>query len=164
MADKKIQAIMIVEVAGRPAGYVKEGLETHLLRLDQMPDVEVISKSLSEPKRIEHQEEAYVCFAEIEFRISTLQRLMDLVFDFMPSSIEIIEPGRVELDSQEATMLINNLAGRLHRYDEIAKIAQFKIKQLSEKLNAIQTQSKQVVEEKEKPKKLAKKTKKKTKT
>jgi len=151
MAEKKIQAIMIVEVAGRPAEYVKEGLETHTARLNQMPDVEVISKTLSEPKKIEHQEEAYVCFAEIEFSVPTFQRLMDLVFDFMPSSIEILEPGRIEMDSQEATMFVNNLAGRLHRYDEIAKIAQFKIKQLSEQLVEVKKQ------ETEKPKKKAKK-------
>jgi len=134
MAEKQIQAVMIVEVAGRPAEYVKQSLETHIGRLNQMQDLEVISKNLSEPKKIEHQEEAYVCFAEIEFKVQTFQKILDLIFDFMPSSIEIINPGRIEMASQEATMFINNLSGRLHRYDEIAKIAQFKIKQLNEQM------------------------------
>lgn len=140
MADKKIEAIMIVEVAGRPANYVREGLETHVSRLDQMKDIEVIRRTFSEPKKIEHQEEAYVCFAEIEVAVTNFQRLLDLVFDFMPSSIEIIEPGRIDLDSQEATMFVNNLAGRLHRYDEIAKIAQFKIKELNMQLEQLKNQ------------------------
>jgi hypothetical protein len=140
MAERKITAIIIVEVAGRPSDYVLGGLETHVSRLNEMKDIEVIKKTFSEPKRIEHQEEAYVCFAEIEIRVNSFQKLLDLVFDFMPSSIEITEPGRLEMDSQEATMFVNNLAGRLHRYDEIAKIAQFKIKQLTDELTSIKNQ------------------------
>lgn len=161
MAEKKIRAIMIVEVAGRPAEYVREGLETHVSRLNEMKDVEVISKTFSEPKRIEHKEEAYSCFSEIEFEVPTFQRLLDLVFDFMPSSIEIIHPGRIEMDSQEATMFINNMAGRLHRYDEIAKIAQFKIKQLTDQLTikSKEEQEKPKTEKKSKPKKAEKKSK-----
>ena len=151
MAEKKIQAIMIVEVAGRPGEYVKKGLETHLLRLDQIEDLEIISKTISEPKKLENQEEAYVCFSEIEFKIPTFQRLLDLIFDFMPSSIEIIHPGRIDIDSQEATMFVNNMAGRLHRYDELAKMAQFKIRQLTEQLNMTKPQEKS--KEKSKPKK-----------
>ncbi len=165
MAEKRIQAIMIVEVAGRPANYVLEGLKTHVSRLDQMPDLEIVSEKFSEPRRIEHQEEAYVCFAEIEFKVATFQKLLDLVFDFMPSSIEIVNPGRIEMDSQEATMFVNNMAGRLHRYDEIAKIAQFKIKQLTDQLNSLKgNPSKEVLIEtkKEKPKKTSKKKKSKT--
>jgi hypothetical protein len=135
MTEKKIQAIMIVEVAGRPAEYVKQGLEIHISKLDQFQDITLISKNISEPKKLENQQEAYVCFAEIEFQVPTFQRLLDVVFDFMPSSIEIVEPGKIEMDSQEATMFVNNLAGRLHRYDELAKVAQFKIRQLSEELN-----------------------------
>jgi hypothetical protein len=137
MAEKEIQAIMIVEVAGRPAEYVKQGLETHISRLDTIQDIEVISKNSSEPKRIEHQEEAYVCFSEIEFKVPSFQRLLDLIFDFMPSSIEIIHPGRIEMDSQQATTFVNNMAGRLHRYDELAKMAQFKIRELSEQLTIL---------------------------
>lgn len=157
MANKKIEAVMIVEVAGRPADYVRQGLETHVSRLDQMKDIEVIRKTLSEPKRVEHHEEAYTCFAEIEIAVETFQRLLELIFDFMPSSIEIIEPGRIEFDSQEATMFVNNLAGRLHRYDEIAKIAQFKIKALNAQLAELKNRPEAIPEEKTKPKKISKK-------
>lgn len=136
MTEKQIQAIMIIEVAGRPAEFVKQGLETHVSKLDHIKDVEIITKKVSEPKKLEDQE-AYVCFSEIEFKISTFSRLLDLIFDFMPSSIEIVHPGRISLDSQEATGFINNLAGRLHRYDELAKIAQFKLKQVTNELSLL---------------------------
>ena len=149
MTEKEITAIMIVEVAGRPAEYVRESIEVHVSRLDQMKNITVVSKKFSEPKRMEHKEEVYTCFAEIEFSVPTFQEILGLIFDFMPSSIEIVDPGMVEMDSQEATEFVNNLAGRLHRYDEIAKIAQFRVKQLSDEL----TQLKQ----KEKPAQVTKK-------
>jgi hypothetical protein len=140
--SKEIRAVMIVEVAGKPAEYVRESTEVHISRLDQMQDIEVISKKFSDPKRIEGPEEAYTCFSEIEFETPTFQRLLDLIFDFMPSSIEILSPSVLEFDCQEATMFINNLAGRLHRYDEIAKIAQFRVKHLSEELTLLKNATK----------------------
>ena len=160
MAEKQIQAIMIIEVAGRPAEYVKQGLEIHIAKLDKVSDLEIISKKFSEPKKLDNQE-AFVCFSEIEFKVPSFQRLLDLVFDFMPSSIEIVHPGRIDLDSQEATMFVNNLAGRLHRYDELAKMAQFKIKQLTDQINQLETKktSEKKIPKKTKPKKKKKKSK-----
>ncbi len=145
MTEKKIRAVMIVEIAGKPAEYVRESLENHINKLDGAPNLEIISKNFSEPKKLE-QQEAYTCFSEIDFKISNFQELTNLVFDFMPSSIEIIEPGRVDMDSQEATMLVNNLTGRLHRYDEIAKLAQFKIKQLTQQIAMMQMNNKSAQE------------------
>ena len=135
MAQKEIQAILIIEVAGKPSEYVKDGLEKHLSKVDKMQDIQVVSKNFSEPKRTEHQEEVYTAFCELEVKVPNLAKLMDLIFDLMPSSVEIVDPSRINMDSLEATNFINNLAGRLHRYDEIAKIAQFKIKQLTDELN-----------------------------
>jgi len=173
MAEKKIQAAIIVEIAGRPADYVKQSLETHVLNLNNFEDLEVVSKKISEPKQLQNQD-AFTCFAEIEFKVPTFQKLLDVIFDFMPSSVEIIEPGKIEMDSQEATMFTNNLTGRLHRYDDIAKMAQFRIRQLTEELNHYKQEIqklKSIPKEKDtkltdkKPKKDSKeKTKKKTKT
>lgn len=139
MAEKPIRAIMIVEVAGKPANFVLDGLKTHVSRLDQVQDLQVLSKNYSEPKKIENQE-AWTCFSEIEIQIPNLQRLLDLVFDFMPSSIEIVDPAEIKLDSLEATNFVNNLAGRLHRYDELAKMAQFKIKEMTDYINHLRNQ------------------------
>jgi len=44
---------------------------------------------------------------------------MSLGFDFMPSSIEILEPQSLELKSQELTDFLNDLITRLHNYNVI---------------------------------------------
>jgi hypothetical protein len=134
---QKIKAVMIVEVAGKPPEFLKKSLESHVSRLDQNKDVSSISKNFSEPKKSE-EGDFYTCFCEIEFEVPTFLRLMEIIFDFMPSSIEIIEPGKIEMSPDEATFFANNLTGRLHRYDEIARLAQFKMKEMAEMINHLQ--------------------------
>lgn len=134
MVEQKITAIMIIEVAGRPPEYLTNSMKLHIDKLNGVKGVTLVSSKISEPTIVDGEKDLYSCFAEVEVETLGLAKLMDLVFDFMPSSIEIIEPSTVELNCQEATMFVNDLAGRLHKYDEIAKIARFQIQQLSEKL------------------------------
>jgi hypothetical protein len=80
------------------------------------------------------------------------------MFDFMPSSVEVIEPSKVQLESGEATELLNNLSGRLHRYDEVARVAQFKTHHLEEQLKLAQESI--IEKDSEKPEKKTNKKKK----
>lgn len=134
MVEQKITAIMIIEVAGRPPEYLTESITAHIEKLNHIKDIKLISSKISEPTIVESEKDIYSSFAEVEIEAMGLSKLMDLIFDFMPSSIEIIEPSNIELNCQEATMFVNDLAGRLHKYDEVAKIARFQIQQLSAKL------------------------------
>ncbi len=158
MTDQKITAIMIVEIAGRPGKHVKETLDTHIDQIKKLKDVMLINKTLSEPKIVDKEKEIYTCFAEVEFETNNMKRVIDLVFDFMPSSIEIIEPAEVKLDLQETTSFLNDLTGRLHRYDEIAKVAQLQTQQLKNQLKQVNDK---LVQKESKKKKSPKKPKKK---
>ena len=104
----------------------------------------------------------YTCFAEVEIKVISLLRLIELIFDFMPSSIEILEPSELKFDVLETTSFLNNLTGRLHRYDEIAKIAQLQTQQYARKLQIMQQElmKKDKDEKIEKPKKSKKPVKK----
>lgn len=138
MVEQKITAIMIVEVAGRPPEYLTNSLQLHIDKLNHVKGVKLVSSKLSEPAVVESEKDLYTCFAEVEVEVVGLSKLMDLVFDFMPSSIEIIDPMNLDLNCQEATMFVNDLAGRLHKYDELAKIAKMQLMEMSKKLEQIQ--------------------------
>ena len=134
---------MIIETAGRPAAHIKEFLGNHVGALAQIKDLEVYSSKVSEPKEIEmenaaQKEPIFTCFAEVDFEVETFSRLSEVVFDFMPSSVEVVEPSRVSLDTQEASSLLNNISGRMHRYDEIAKVAGIRLRQMNAQLQAAQ--------------------------
>lgn len=138
MREQKIVASMIIEVAGRPPEYLENSLKLHLDKLNHIKDVKLISSRIAEPRLIENEKELYTCFGEVEVEVSSMAKLMDLIFDFMPSSVEIISPSEIEFDCQAATMFANDMAGRLHRYDEIAKIARMQVQQLSQQLQKYQ--------------------------
>lgn len=131
---------MIVEVAGRPAEHLKAALSEHIGVLNKVNDITVHSIKLSEPRAIElgvgsresrRGDEMLTCFAEADFECDSFARLSETMFDFMPSSIEVIEPAKVTLSMSEATDLLNNISGRMHRYDEIAKVAGIRLKQMA---------------------------------
>ena len=73
----------------------------------------------------------FTCFAEADFEAKSFARLSETMFDFMPSSVEVIEPVKVTLSMGEATDLLNNISGRMHRYDELAKVAGIRLKQMA---------------------------------
>lgn len=141
---------MIVEIAGRPSEHVREALKTHVEKLKSYKGVRIDSMSLSTPREIEKFGKDgkptgeltgnYTCFSEIDFEAESFSIVSDVVFDFMPSSIEVIEPSKFSVGCVEATSILNNVSGRIHRYDEVARLAQFKIHQLSNQLGAIQGQ------------------------
>ena len=172
--ERKVKAVMIVEIAGRPAEYLKESLKAHVDQINKIKEVCVLSVNLSEPKLIESEpnpnqnqpqikQEMYTCFAEVEFETTNLSKLIEIVFDYMPSSIEILEPENLDFRLHEATAFLNDLAGRLHKYDEIAKISQLQTQQLAAKMQYLQqfiAQKAVKVESNIKPEKTKKETKK----
>jgi len=134
---------MIVEMAGRPAKHLTESLENHVGILNKVNDITVHSIKVSEPRKIEMDgvkpgEEMFTAFAECDFEAENFLRLAETMFDFMPSSVEVIEPARVTIDPSESTALLNNISGRMHRYDEIAKIAGARLQQMGAQLQAAQ--------------------------
>ena len=137
---------MIVEMAGRPAMHLIESLKTHVDILRQVKDAEVHEIKVSEPREIKidgkddvkEGEEMFTAFAECDFEIPSFSRLTETMFDFMPSSVEVVEPDSVKLNLGEATDLLNNISGRMHRYDEIAKVAGERLKQMDAHIKAMQ--------------------------
>ena len=129
---------MIVEMAGRPPEHVKESLSKHVEVLDKMEYIKLHSIKVSDPKEIEGSQGLFTCFAEVDFETENFGKLSETMFDFMPSSIEVIEPTKINMGMHDATNLLNNISGRMHRYDELARIAQAKIQQLTGQLQATQ--------------------------
>lgn len=138
MAEQKITALMIIEVAGRPPEYLENSLKLHLDKLNHIQGVKLISSKIAESRLIEAEKDLYTCFGEVEVETIGFSKLMDLVFDFMPSSVEIINPNTIEFNCQEATMFANDMAGRLHKYDEIAKIARLQMQNLTKQIQQSQ--------------------------
>jgi len=121
---------IIIEIAGRPADYIKKAMEVVLKGLEKQKDIEIMGKKVHKPKEVDmfkqkpkpkNARKIFSTFAEVELLVKGLSRLMGFVFDFMPSSIEIIEPIHFRLELNDANSIVNDLATRLHRYDASLK-------------------------------------------
>lgn len=163
--EEKIRAILIIEIAGRPKEHLVESLKEHIHKFDQIKGIELMSESYSDPRQIEDKD-FYTCFAEVEIEVESFTKLTEVIFDFMPASVEVIKPDKVEFNMNDATSFLNNISGRLHRYDEVVKIANLRMQQMVEQFQKMQQENikknRQIVEEnsKKKPKSVKKKVKK----
>ena len=113
-----VHAIFVIELAGRPPEHIKKALDTLVDAFGKQKGVEIIIKKIHDPKPVE---KLFSCFAEIEFICESFSRLLNLIFYFMPSSIEIVEPEKIKLSAADANAIANDISTRLHQYDSIAK-------------------------------------------
>ncbi|MBD3247103.1 hypothetical protein GF378_00600 [Candidatus Pacearchaeota archaeon] len=134
---KKIRAIFMMEVLGKPPEHLKKTLENISEKLNQEKEVEVKEKEIHDAKELEKKKGFYTCFSEIEFETDSIVRVVGLMFKYMPAHIEIISPEKISLNNNDFTMLFNELARRLHAYDEVTRVAQAQRNKLAKKLKEV---------------------------
>ncbi|VVB80708.1 Uncharacterised protein [uncultured archaeon] len=135
---QNIRALLIIEVAGRPPEHLSEAIRAHVEKLNFVKGVKLVNATYATPKKIEEEKDLYTTFSEVEVQTDSIQKLIDIVFEFMPSSVEVLEPSEVVFDIQETTNILNDITGRLHKYDDVAKIAQFQIQNLTQRIQQLQ--------------------------
>lgn len=156
---EKICATIIIEMMGKPAGHLKETLEKYVDMVGIEKGVKILNTKINKPKPVPDSK-LLSDFAEIELELESLQHLINLIFTYMPSHIEITSPEEVMFKNFELNNLCNDLTRRLLEYDSIAKKMILEKKVLENQL--MMKGMKPAIEEKEKAniKKIRKKPKK----
>ena len=116
---------LIIEIAGFPEEHVNHTLNLIKEKLLELNGVESVKTKIREAKKI--SERMWSGFVEIEILVDKLSSLLGICFDFMPSSVEIIEPETITEDSGYLSDVINDLAAKLHHYDAVAKMLRAKL-------------------------------------
>ncbi len=140
---KNIRAVFIIEVAGRPPEHLTETLENIMEKIKEEKRVNVKDYKINEPVLMKDQKDFYTNFAEIELELEDSLMLLSMVFRYMPAHIEIVYPENIKLTNDGFGIILNELARRLHGYDEIARIIQVEKKILEKKLKSILEERKQ---------------------
>lgn len=112
-----IKARIIIEILGSPEEHVRKVINDVMSELEKR-DIKILQRDISEPKKVE---KFYSTFAEVEFKCSSLERLLDVCFDFMPSVVEIIEPKKFEFAPKIMEDFLNDLLARLHRQSMVMR-------------------------------------------
>ncbi|PIN71973.1 hypothetical protein COV21_03640 [Candidatus Woesearchaeota archaeon CG10_big_fil_rev_8_21_14_0_10_45_5] len=58
---------------------------------------------------------------ELDIRFRSIEGLFGFCIDFMPSSVDILEPEKIDYDSAELTRNVNDLMAKLHKIDSALK-------------------------------------------
>jgi len=133
-----IQCSIMIEVLGKPKEYVSQVLSEIVVALKKTETVQVLNEKQAEPKP---QETLFSSFVEVEMLVKDVPTMISIIFNYMPSSIEIIKPTELKFNLNDANHLFNDMSARLHEYDNTTKklkitnmILVNKLKELSDQL------------------------------
>jgi predicted transcriptional regulator len=103
----------IIEIIGKPKKHVINTLNNYIEKIEKSKDLSIVKKELANPKKQENSK-LYAIFAELEILVSNTKRLIEYCFDYMPSSVEIIDPEQLFYKKNDFTDFLNDMQARLH--------------------------------------------------
>jgi len=114
--QQKITAQLIIEIAGFPKEHIEDVLDKLVENIKEQ--YEVLESNTEEVKQIK---ELWSSFVDIKIRFKDLNQMTVFCFDYMPSSIDILDPLKFNFESIEINGLFNDLMGKIHHYDMLLK-------------------------------------------
>ena len=137
METKKITAVMILEIIGKPAKHLVETLEKITEEMGNEEGVKINNKKISEPTELKDRKDFFMTFAEIEVEVNEALQLAILMFKYMPAHVEVVSPESIILTNNEYGDILSELTRRLHKYDEVARVVQMEKGILEKKLREV---------------------------
>ena len=150
----KIKTLFIFEILGKPPEHIKSSLEKMVEELKKQDKLEVTRSVVHEPKLVEQKEEAeaasaeksaevsklvdqemYSTFAEVEVVTEDVKLIMAIVFNMLPSHVEILEPSEFSFTNHDFSGIMSEITIRMHKYDEVTKYLMLERNELLRKLN-----------------------------
>jgi len=128
---EKIKAIAIINIVGRPADYLKEVMTKvveHLknekglvIKKERVEEPVLIKDKIGEIKKTTGEKDVFGTFCEVEIEFKDFSKLLGFMIDYMPTSVEIIEPPEIKINLHDVNAFISDFMAKLHTYDEVTK-------------------------------------------
>jgi hypothetical protein len=124
-ADEKvkegwIRTWMMFEVLAVNEETTKNSLESLLTSLDEDGRVKMYKKDFGEVKTVEKPMKnidiGYSLTCEAEMVSKKLDNLVQVVTEYGPSAIEILEPKCINIDAGEAQIILNSVSQIMHQF------------------------------------------------
>ena len=112
---------IILEILGFPKEHIEKTTGLVAKRFGELKYINVITSEISVPKSV--SEKSWSSFIELEIVVASFSDMIGLIMDYLPSSVEILEPRTFTEDIANLTDILNDFATRLHQHDmEIKKL------------------------------------------
>ena len=150
MADKSekpwLQTRLIIEIVGFPESHINETLRLISGKFGAgIKEIKVKRKAIREgkqisidPKKPNEESKFFSGFVEIEADVAHIDAITGIIFDWMPASIEIVEPELTTEKTSDLNHFLNDLCARLHQYDSTLKMIKAQNAILEKKLSLFQ--------------------------
>ncbi|MFH1506617.1 MAG: hypothetical protein ABIE94_06570 [archaeon] len=112
IADGYILARVTFELLGSPKAHVEKAIKSYLDNLKKDHRIKFVKEELGEIEQTKGK--LWSTFAEVEMLIKNLETLTWLCINFMPASIEILEPAELVFKGRELQNWLNDLLAKLH--------------------------------------------------
>jgi hypothetical protein len=113
-----VLAKVILEILGAPKEHVEKSLKSYVESLKGGKEFEIVKKDFADA---EPQKELFSAFVELDIWFKGPGALLDFCFDSLPSSVEIIKPVSLSMESSELSGVLNDLQARLHQTEMAIK-------------------------------------------
>jgi hypothetical protein len=133
---EKIKINTIIEIVGMPKEHVEETMNKVVSLIKEDKEIELITHDTAETKMVK---DLWSTFTEFELDFKDFKKLTGFCFDFMPSSVEILEPVSPKVSSEDVSELLNDVLAKIHQYDMALKrmiLEQRAKKKIEEKTNS----------------------------
>jgi len=116
----KIHAKIVIEILGTPKEHVEETIKKVIENLKKEEGVKLLKEVTYKAEKIK---EMWSTFSELDIGLEDATKLVGICFDYMPSSVEIIEPLKMNIETTMISELLNDLLARLHKTDMLLRNA-----------------------------------------
>ncbi len=120
MKNGWIKSWMMIEVLAVSEDTARSSLEKHIGKMESEKNVIIYGKKFGD---IEKQENplpnvaaGYSYVTEFEILTENLDRLMTIVMNYGPSSVEILEPNELKIPLGEAQGILNSVSSMMHKF------------------------------------------------
>lgn len=129
-----IRCRTIIEILGKPKEHIEQTLREYVGNIRDDSELAILREEYAETKE---QDKMWAKFVELDLVVKGVSKLIGFCFQYMPSSIEIIKPDEFRLLNSEMASFLNDLQGRLHNVDMLAKNLKLQNDFLRKNLNAM---------------------------
>lgn len=119
MKQQKIVIRIMMEVMGSPKEHVENTLKQLTEKLKQASFAKILNEK-TVPAELQ-ENKFWSAFSEVELEVNSLQDLTIICYDFTPSTLEILEPAGMDIDTNDITEFLNDQLARLHQISAIIK-------------------------------------------
>ena len=118
-----IEVWFALEALGVNKEIVEESLKTHISKMEKIPEVHFYDKIFRDVEKLEDISflpkditEAWSQTVEIKFFVKKFYDLINIIYVYGPSAIEILGPEAKELKINDMQDIANTLAGLMHQF------------------------------------------------